>query len=258
MLYGNGYMIRSMVMQDLKARYVGSLLGFFWSFIHPLTQILLYYFIFSVVIKIRLGPEYGGTHYAIWLISGLLPWLFFAEVAGRSPNAVVGQTHMIKKMVFPSEIMPFVHLVAAVVNHLIGIGILIVFLLLLGYGVSLKFLFLFPYLLLISIFILGFSWLLSALNVFLRDVGQIISVVVNIWFFLTPILYSRNLIPGSLQWIYQLNPMLHLVEGYRMALLGKTNFDIIGFSYLFLIGLFIFVLGGLTFKKLKPEFADVL
>jgi len=251
-------MIRSMVVRDFRTRYVGSLLGFFWSVIHPLSQFLLYYFIFAVVIKIRLGPEYGGTNYAIWLISGLLPWLFFAEVITRSPSAVVGQSSLIKKMVFPSEIMSFVHLIAGLINHFIGIIILTGFLLLLGSGISFKVFFIFPYLVVVAMFVLGLSWLLSSLNVFLRDVGQIVGVVVNIWFFLTPILYTQDLIPKNWQWFYGLNPMLHLIEGYRMALLGKADFDGMGLFYFFGVSLFIFILGGFTFKRLKPEFADVL
>ena len=115
-----------------------------------------------------------------------------------------------------------------------------------------------PYLFLIVVFSLGISWFLSALNIFLRDIGQIIGVVVQIWFFLTPILYGRHMLPESLQGFFALNPMLHVVEGYRMALLGKTEMDIVGFAYLLFWSLFMFVLGALTFKKLKPEFADVL
>ncbi|NIP30365.1 MAG: ABC transporter permease [Candidatus Dadabacteria bacterium] len=211
-----------------------------------------------MVIKIRLGPEYGGTNYALWLIAGLLPWLFFAEAVNRAPNGVVGNSNLIKKMVFPSEIMPFVHLVVALVNHLIGVGILFGFLLFLDYGVSLKILLIIPYILAISIFILGISWFLSALNVFLRDVGQIIGVLVYLWFFLTPILYTPQMIPESLQGVFSLNPMLHAIEGYRIAVLDKVEMDIAGLVYLLFCSLFIFVLGALTFKRLKPEFADVL
>src|SRR3990172_624095 len=136
LLYKNSFMIRSMVIRDLRARYMGSYLGFFWSVIHPLTQLLLYYFLFSVVLKMRLGPEYGGTSFAIWLIAGLLPWMFFTEVVNRSPNAVLEQASVIKKMVFPSELLPFVHLTAAMVHHFLGLTILFGFLIVLGYGLS--------------------------------------------------------------------------------------------------------------------------
>lgn len=258
MLVSSSYMIRSMVIRDIRSRYMGSYLGFFWSVIHPLTQLLLYYFLFSVVMKMRLGAEYGGTSFAIWLIAGLLPWMFFTEVVTRSPGAVLEQSSVIKKMVFPSEILPFVHLTAAMVNHFIGLTILFGFLIVLGYGLSIHVLFVFLYLFVIGIFALGISWLLSSLNVFLRDIGQVISVIINIWFFLTPITYPAHMIPPHVNVLLRLNPMMHAVDGYRMALLGKADMDIKGLAYLLLVGVASFVIGGLIFQKLKPAFADVL
>ncbi|MBI3608479.1 MAG: ABC transporter permease [Nitrospirae bacterium] len=258
LLRQNAYMIRAMVIRDMRARYMGSFLGFFWSVIHPLTQLLIYYFVFGVVMKMRLGPEYGGANYAVWLIAGLLPWMLFAEAVTRAPNAVLEQSSLVKKMVFPSEIFPIVNLTAAIVNHLIAVAILLGFLVLSGYGLSFKIALIFPYLFLTGLLVLGISWLLSAVNVFLRDIGQIISVVVNIWFFLTPVVYARQLIPDRLQALYALNPMLHVVEGYRAALLGRTDVDLAGVAYLLVAGLLAFGLGGLVFKKLKPAFADVL
>jgi ABC-type polysaccharide/polyol phosphate export permease len=254
----NAYMIRAMVIRDMRARYMGSFLGFFWSVIHPLTQLVLYYFVFAVVMKMRLGPEYGETNYAFWLMTGLLPWMLFAEAVTRSPNAVIEQSNLVKKMPFPSEIFPIVNLTAAIVNHLIGLTLLIGFLALFGEGVSFNILWVLPYLAVTTLFILGVTWLLSAVNVFLRDIGQIISVVVNIWFFLTPIIYPPTLVPDSVKGILRLNPMLHVVDGYRMAILGKADVDIGGLAYVLVAGLVAFALGGMTFKKLKPAFADVL
>jgi ABC-type polysaccharide/polyol phosphate export permease len=257
-VYRNGYMIRSMIVRDLRARYAGSFLGVFWSLIHPLTQLCLYYFIFSVVLKVKLGPEYGETNFSTWLVAGLLPWLFFAEIVTRSPGAVLEQANLITKTVFPSEILSLAHLGAAVVNHLIGIVIFLGFLLTFGNGISLQLLFILPAMLAIGIFALGISWLLAALNVFLRDIGQIIGVLVNIWFFMTPIIYPQHVIPDNFQRLYVLNPMLHAIAAYRVALLGKTEPSLEGFAYLLGPGLGFFVLGGLIFKKLKPAFADVL
>jgi ABC-type polysaccharide/polyol phosphate export permease len=251
-------MIRAMVIRDMRARYMGSFLGFFWSVIHPLTQLLIYYFVFAVVLKMRLGPEYGGTNFAVWLIAGLLPWMLFAEAVTRAPNAVLDQSNLVKKMVFPSEIFPIVNLTAAIVNHLIGLVILLGFLVVSGNGLSFKIVLILPYLLLTGLLVLGISWLLSAVNVFLRDIGQIISVVVNIWFFLTPVIYPPNLIPESVRWLFGLNPMFYVVDGYRAALLGKTEINLPGMAYVLMIAFAIFALGGMTFKKLKPNFADVL
>lgn len=257
-LYQNSYMIRSMVIRDLRQRYVGSMLGVFWSVIHPLTQIMLYYFVFGVVLKMRIGPEYGETSYVFWLIAGLLPWMFFAETISRAPNAVLDQTNLVKKMVFPSEILPIVNLTAALINHLIALSILIVFLLASGYGISSGILLILPYLFLLGLFALGMSWFLSSLTVYLRDIAHVIGVIINIWFYLTPIIYSQNHVPVRLRWLFNLNPMLHVAEGFRTALLGKTNLDITGLMYLLVIGIVILIVGALTFRKLKPDFADVL
>lgn len=258
LLRQNAYMIRAMVVRDMRARYMGSFLGFFWSVIHPLTQLAIFYFVFSMVLKMRLGPEYSGTNFAIWLIAGLLPWMFFAEAVTRAPAAILDQSNLVKKMVFPSEIFPIVNLTAAIVNHVIGLIILLGFLALSGQGVSIKIFWIFPYLVVAGLFILGVTWFLSAVNVFLRDIGQVISVIVNIWFFLTPVIYPPNLVPEGVRALLALNPMLYVVDGYRMAILGKTAPDIAGLAYVLAVGLTAFAVGGMTFKKLKPAFADVL
>ena len=205
-----------------------------------------------------MGPEYGQTNFAMWLVAGLLPWMFFAEIVTRSPGAVLEQSSLITKTVFPSEILPLVHLIAAIINHLIGMVIFLGFLFIFGQAVSMKIFLILPFMLSTCIFALGIAWLISALNVFLRDIGQIIGVFVNIWFFLTPIIYPRHLIPDSFQGLYGLNPMLHAVEAYRVGLLGKTDIYLEEVSYVLLLGLATFVVGGLIFRKLKPAFADVL
>jgi lipopolysaccharide transport system permease protein len=251
-------MIRSMVIRDIRARYIGSFLGIFWSIVHPLTQLLIYYFVFSVIFKTKLGPEYGGTSFALWLVAGLLPWMFFADVLTRSPGAVLEQSSLVTKTLFPSETLSFTLLIAATINHLIGLVIFIGFLLLLGYGITFKILLIIPTLLTTAIFALGIAWMLSALNVFLRDIGQVIGVLVNIWFFLTPIVYPRHGIPENLHLLFGLNPMLYSVEGYRAGFLGTSNINIEGLLYLLLLGLLTFAVGGLVFRKLKPAFADVL
>ena len=258
LLWQNNYMIRSMVARDLRARYMGSLMGVFWSVIHPLTQIALYYFIFSVVLKIRLGAEYAGTSFAMWMIAGLLPWLFVAEVVTRAPSAVVEQANLVKKMPFPSELFSIVNLSAALVNHLVAMSLFIGFMVVSGVGVSLKLLLIIPYLVVAAVFGLGIAWLLSSVNVFIRDVGQITGVVVNIWYFLTPIVYPRTMIPESLQKVFALNPMLYITEGYRTALLGKPEMDLVGYGYVAVIALSIIVVGATVFRRLKPVFADVL
>jgi len=251
-------MIYNVVLRDIQSRYMGSFLGVFWSILHPLVQLSIYYFIFSVVLKARLGAEYAGTHFAIWLISGMLPWLLFAEILSRSPGAVLEQTVLIKKAVFPSEIFPLSHVIAALVNHCIALTLLLAFLLLTGNSFSINIFWLPFYLFGICFFALGISWFVSALNVYLRDIGHLMGFIVHVWFFMTPILYPIQLIPESFRSFIALNPMIYPVEGYRMSLLGRSDPSMEGVIIIFTFGLAAFVLGGLVFRKLKPTFADVL
>ena len=154
--------------------------------------------------------------------------------------------------------LPLAQLGAALINHLIGVGIFIVALMIFWGGISVQLLFIIPAMVGIGLFALGMSWLLSALNVFLRDIGQVIGVFVNIWFFLTPIIYPGHLIPEQFQTLYRMNPMLHAVEGYRMALLGKSAIEFDMVIFLLGPGFVLCMVGGLVFRKLKPAFADVL
>lgn len=254
----NRYVIRSLVIRDIRVRYMGSYLGIFWAFIHPLTQLIIFYFVFSVVLKARLGPEYADTNYAIWLISGMLPWMLFSEVIGRSPGAVLEQANLIKKTVFPSEIIPLAHVSAALINHIILFLMLFLLLFVLGSYPTLNILWIPLYLFGVILFALGLAWLLSALNVFLRDVSQVLGVVLNLLFFFTPIIYPPALIPEPFRPWLMINPMFSSVEGYRMALLGRAEPNLIGLMILFGWGIGVFMVGGIFFKKMKPAFADVL
>lgn len=251
-------MIKNMVIRDIRARYVGSFIGIFWTFIHPVSQVLIYYFVFSVVLKIRLSAEYGDTSFAAWLIAGLLPWFFFSEVVTRSPNAILEQADVIKKTVFPTELLSVTHFISAMISHLIGLVIFECVLLALGHKVSTKILLILPSIIMIGLFSIGISWALSALNVFLRDIGQVIGVFMQIWFFMTPIFYPLDSIPQSLQGIYLLNPMLHIIETYRDAMLGNSHVSIENVLFVAIYTAGSFVAGGLIFKKLKPTFTDVL
>jgi ABC-type polysaccharide/polyol phosphate export permease len=250
--------IRRLVARDIRSRYMGSILGLFWSVIHPLIQVALYYFVFSLVLRMRVGAEYGGTHFAFWLVAGLLPWTLFAEMIGRAPAAVLEQADVVKKMVCPSEIFSVVHVAAAAVSHLIGLSIILAFLAMAGYPVTWKALLVLPYLMDVLLIGLGISWALASLNVFLRDIGQVVGVVIQIWFFLTPIFYAVSLVPASLQPLYGLNPMVYVIEGYRAALLSGGTSHPIDTLYLLIAGTVLCVLGGLIFRRLKPAFADVL
>lgn len=250
------HLIWNFVIRDLRSRYVGSLMGFFWSIIHPLVLLLAYTFVFTIVFRFKPGVT-GTDNFAIFLFCGILPWLYFQDTVVRSCHSVVGHSNLIRKTLFPSEVLPITVVLANLVTHLIGLSVLLVVLLYLrtlGWAV----LALPAYFLLLILFSLGLSWFLAALQVFLRDVAQILSVLMVFWFWVTPIFYSVEMIPPAYRSWMRFNPLSHVVEGYRRVLLENRFPD--PTSLLLLLGLAVaaFVLGGWVFRNTKREFIDVL
>ncbi|QYR21218.1 ABC transporter permease [Paenibacillus sp. sptzw28] len=254
----NRYTIIGMVKRDLKTKYAGSYLGLLWSIIHPISQILIFSFIFSVVMRIKLGPEFTGVNFTVWLVCGLIPWLYFVEVVSRAPNTIMDNVNLVTKMRFNSELLSFNYLISGLINHFISFCLLLIFLL--ANGIDLKAtVFVLPlYLVGISLFMLGLSWLLASLTVYLRDIGQFIGVVLNLWFYFTPIVFPFSAIPNEYKVYLEINPVFYLIEGYRMILLSDEPINFYGLMYLFAAGMAMFLIGGLIFRKLKSGFADVL
>jgi len=252
-------MIKNIVERDLKNRYIGSILGFLWTILNPLSQIVIYYYVFSIVLKVKLGDEYQNVNFAMWLVCGLLPWMMFGEVMGKVTNVILDNANLITKTVFPSEILPFSTLCSGIINHLIAL--ILVFIFGLAFSV-IKISVVTPiflvYLFCMLMFILGLGWILASLNVFIRDIGQFIGIVLNLWFYWTPIIYPIKAIPGKYWFWLKINPVYHVVEGYRASLLSIGSFPIKGMIYLFVVSLFTFLIGGIIFKKLKYSFSDVL
>ncbi len=257
-IFRSQYLIRNLVVRELKARYVGSFLGIFWTIIHPVIQIGIYYFIFSVILKLRAGGAYDNVGFGVWMISGMLPWLYLSETINRSPGTILSNTNLITKTVFPSEILPLIQLIAALVNHALAMCFFIIILLLSGYTFSYQFLWVFPIIIISGTMALGLSWIFSSLNVFLRDIGHLVSVFTQFWFFLTPIIYPISAVPATYQPFCYWNPLFQIAEGYRAALLGNAGVDWLGMGYLLNSAIIIAIIGGIVFRKLKPAFPDVL
>ena len=257
-LYNNRYMIKSFALADLKKRYTGSFGGMLWSVFQPLAFILTYYVVFSYFFKAKVSAEYGTSSYALWLIAGLLPWFFFSDTVSRSTTALQENQALVTKTLFPSEIIPVCLLVSGIINHLIGLAIFFIFSIAITGSISVYSPGVILYFFLLSVLVLGLSWGLSSLNVFIRDVGQLVTIILNLWFFYTPIFYPFGIIPKKLQILFKLNPMYNVVEGYRGVLVASKVPDPYHLLYLFLFASASFIAGGLIYKKLKPAFADVL
>ncbi len=250
------HLIWNFVRRDLKNRYVGSMMGFFWSVIHPLVLLLCYSFVFSVIFEVRLqGPV--PDNFPIFLFCGILPWLYFQETVQRSATCIIENSNLIRRTLFPSEILPITVTLSNLATHLVGLVILFIAISWVGHlpwtAVLLPF-----YLLLVSCLALGLGWLAAALQVFLRDAAQILAVALLLWFWFTPIFYQRELVPAEFLPLMRLNPLAYVVEGYRdLIWLGRLPdpLDILVLAGFSLASLGV---GGVVFRGTKREFVDVL
>ncbi len=257
-LYIQRGLIRSFVVRDLRARYVGSLMGFFWSVIHPIVLLVSYTFVFKVIFGVRPLPETGTTSFPLFLFCSILPWLFFQDTLQRSSTILIDNTNLVTKTLFPTEILPLTVALAGLVNHLIGFGILLV-IILFTIGKISVFLLLVPvYFATLMLFTLGIAWLVASLNVFVRDISQVLSVILTFWFWFTPIFYTTDRFPPSLLVLVRCNPLAHVVVGYRDCLLRMRMPDLKMLALLAVLSFAVFAAGGLFFRHTKREFVDVL
>jgi lipopolysaccharide transport system permease protein len=245
--------------RDIRSRYVNSALGLSWGFIVPLSLLLLYTFVFSYILKVRLGGSGTSGSFAVYLFCGMLPWLAFAEGVTRSTSVILEHAHLIKRVVFPSEILPAFVVLSALVTEFVGLGILLAGLGLFYYRSVPWTILLLPIVIALQAMLtVGLGWLLATLNVFLRDVGQLLGLGITLAMFLTPIFYPAELVPARFRWMLTLNPLYYLVEAYRALVLEQRFPPIADVLVLAVISLGVFVLGHWIFQRAKPVFVDVI
>lgn len=257
LLIHHRYLIFSMAKREIAAQYVGSFLGFVWTFIKPLVMILVFWFVFSVGFRAR---PVADIPFVVWLVGGLAPWFCFADIVSSSTGAVVGNSHLVKKTLFPSQILPVIKLLSGLITH--GVFLIIMFGLLIANGVPIRlysFQFIY-YLLCFSLLALGVSWFVAALNVFVRDVGQIVGVILQVGFWGTPIFWDINMMPPQVQMWLKLNPFYYVVQGYRDSFINFVPFwdHLLYTLYFWVFTALTLLVGAYVFRKLKPQFADVL
>ena len=257
-LYRHRVLILNFVKRDLLARYKGSAMGVFWSVAHPLVMLLLYTLVFSVILQVRLGAAEGTQIFALYLFCGMLPWNAFQEGISRSTGVILDHANLIKRTVLPSEILPTYVVLSSLINELIGLAILLGAVLLITHTLSVPLLLL-PVIMLLQIgFTLGLAWMVAAINVFLRDVGQLLGMILTLWLFLTPIFYPPSLIPKSLGWLLLVNPMGWVVEAYRSVILRGAFPAAWPMAALALCSAIVFSVGYALFQRMQGAFADVI
>ncbi len=254
-IFSNRKLIASMARRDILARYRGSFGGVFWTVLNPLILMGTYFFVFGVVLH---GSGQNRTGFALYFLSGMLPWLAFSEAVGRSPYVIVEHRSFVKKLIFPLEILPVNYLLAGLITEVFATGIFLIILFALRGAIPVTALWL-PVVVVPQILVtLGICWFLAALGVFFRDLGQIMGFVLTLWFFVTPICYPESSLPKALLPVLGKNPLFVLVHAYRACLLENRAPDALALFKLLLLSLVLFFAGHAFFYKLRKSFADVL
>ena len=218
-----------------------------------------YFFVFGIVLQNRYGADQSRTGFALYFLAGMLPWLAFSEPVGRAASVILEHRNFVKKLVFPLDTLPVNHVVSGLVTELFGAGVFVAALLVIRHSVPAAILWL-PLLLVPQLlFTLGVCWFLAALGVYMRDLGQIMALILTIWFFITPICYqeSTNLSPAVTAVMRQ-NPLYVLVRGYRAVFLEGHAPELLPLVKLWAIALALFFLGHVWFDRLRKNFADVI
>jgi len=247
----------SLTKNEFKQKYVGNILGIFWAFIQPAAMIGIFWFVFQVGFKSKPVDDFP---FILWLVAGMFPWFYFAEGLSSGTNSVQSNSFLVKKVVFRVSLLPIIPLLSALSIHIFFIFFMFGMFIYYGYSPELYWLQLFYYAFATSILLLGLSWLTSSIVIFFKDVGQLVAIVVQFGFWLTPIFWSLKMVPEKYHWIINLNPMAYIIDGYRNSMIyHKWFWEDMGFTlYFWICTIIIFLLGGFTFKKLRPHFSDVL
>ncbi len=242
---------------DLKNKFLGSYLGIIWGFIQPIVTILVFWFVFQVGFK---SAPVENFPFILWLICGMIPWFFFAESLTGATTSIMDNNYLVKKVVFKVSILPMVRIISSLFIHLFFIFVIFIMFFIYGYMPSIYNIQVIYYLVCSIVLILGLSWMTAALVIFLKDLGQVIAIIIQFGFWLTPIFWSFKIMPEKYHFIFKLNPMYYIVEGYRDAFINHIwfwhhynltiNFWMITCAFL--------IIGIVVFKILKPHFADVI
>ena len=246
-------MLFSLVRKDLRGRYKGSVLGFLWTFINPLMQLLVYTFVFTVILPAQV------EHYSLYLFVALIPWIFFSSSMTGGAGSIVAQKDLVKKIYFPREIIPISYVTSCFVNMLLCFLIIFAVMLFTGAPFNPLALLCLPVIMIVEYLLaLGIAMLAAAVTVYFRDLEHILGIVSMIWMYLTPILYPETLVPEKWQALYHINPMTSIITAYRDVLYWGVMPQLATLLEAVLLGVLFLLLGLLSFSKLKKGFAEEL
>jgi ABC-type polysaccharide/polyol phosphate export permease len=243
--------------KDFKTKYSGSYLGITWAFVQPTITTLIFWFVFEVGFK---SAPVDNFPFILWLVVGMVPWFFFSDALSNATGSIVENTYLVKKIVFKVEYLPVVKIISSIFIHIFFIIVIFVLFISYGYSLNLYNLQIIYYTLATVLFLLGISLITSSLLVFLKDIGQIVGILLQFGFWLTPIFWSIQTIPTKYHNLLMLNPLFYIVEGYRNTFIYHHWFWEFPYLTIYFWSITVLALAGgfILFRRLRPHFADVL
>ncbi|MFA7894424.1 ABC transporter permease [Pseudomonas putida] len=252
-----GFILTS-IKNEFISRFARSKLGGLWMIIHPLAQVAIYALILSNVLGARLPGIDNKYAYALYLIAGILAWNLFAEIVGRCLTVFIEQGNLMKKMRFPRIALPVIVVGSCLLNNLLLFAAVMVVFAVLGHAPNVQMFWLLPLTLLVVALAVGIGLVLGVLNVFLRDIGQVVPIVMQVWFWFTPIVYSVNIVPDYLQGTLDVNPMFPIVTAYHNVLVYKQAPEVGELGLVLAIALGLMAVGLFLFRRASAEMVDSL
>lgn len=250
-------MIKSLIVNDLKSRYQGSLLGILWAFVNPLATVGVLWFVFSMGFR---SQPVGEHPFLIWLLAGMIPWFFISESVITATFSVIEKSFLVKKIVFDVTLLPMVKIGSALLIHLFFVVFLFMIFIFFGFYPKLIWIQIFYYIFCSVLLVQALSWVTSSIVIFVKDLGQVVGVVIQFGFWLTPVFWSYQKVPEKFHLLIKANPFFYIVNGFRETLIDEKWFWASWELTLYFWGitLCLFLLGTRVFNRLRTHFADVI
>lgn len=250
-IYEYREMVTSLVRRELRGRYKGSALGFLWTFINPLLQLLVYTMVFSIIMRSHIEKYY------IYLFVALVPWLFFSTSINTGANCILASADMVKKIYFPREVLPISTVTACFVNMLLTFLVVFGVLIVTGFGLNFRAILFLPAIMAVEYLLcMGIALLSAALTVYFRDLAHILGIVTMAWQYLTPVMYDIGMVPEKMMPIFNVNPMTPVIIAYRDVLYYKQIPQLSTLLHAIILGAIVLTVGIVVFRRLQRGFAE--
>jgi len=248
-------LLTQMTLREIKSRYKQSVMGYFWVILNPFFQILIMSFVFSTIMRVPTAAN-ANIPYIVFLYVGLLPWSLFANSLTSASGSIVSNAGLITKVYFPRTILPISTIFAKIIDFMFALTILIAFMIIYQVPINLNIIWVIPIFFIQQIFTLGLSLFLAAINLIYRDIQYLLSLIISLWFYLTPVIYPTDIVPDKYKLIFKLNPMSVITNAYRQAILAGGVPNLNSLSIALAVSFLTLFLGFKYFKKLEKTFSD--